>query len=100
MQVNLLYLEETHGDLAEQKVERCTLRTLRVFTGAYGKPAACHACILLTHHRKNFQGKLFLPETGKMFNVANIHLGMSEGGSLQFHTADTFDVKKKRTRRK
>lgn len=70
MQVNLLYLEETHGDLAEQRVKGCTLQSLRVTTGVDGKPAARYACVLLTRHRKNFQRKFFHLEKGKMFNVA------------------------------
>lgn len=95
MQVNLLYLEKIHGNLADQRVEKCTLQSLKVISSADRKPAIGHTCVLLTRPRKKFQRKFILREKGKNFNVANICLGMSEDGSLQLHIADTLAVIKK-----
>ncbi|XP_071673258.1 uncharacterized protein C17orf78 homolog [Patagioenas fasciata] len=57
VQVNLLYLDKTDGDLMNQKVEKCTLRSLRVATRAGRNAAIGHTCVLLTHHRRKFQRK-------------------------------------------
>lgn len=95
MQVHLLYLEKTHGDLTNQTVEKRTLQSLKVVTSADRKPPIGHTCVLLTRHRKKFQRKFILREKGRKFNVANICLGISEDGSLQFHIADTSAVIKK-----
>jgi len=95
MQVNLLYLETVHGDLTDQRAEKRTRPGLKVVTSAARKPAIGHTCALLTRHRKKLQGKFILKGKGKKLNAANMCLGMSEDGSLQFHTADTLAVIKK-----
>nr|XP_021144406.1 uncharacterized protein LOC110359383 isoform X1 [Columba livia] len=57
VQVNLLYLDKMDGDLMNQTVEKCTLRSLRVATSAGRNAAVGHTCVLLTHHRRKFQRK-------------------------------------------
>ncbi|XP_013048914.3 uncharacterized protein C17orf78 homolog [Anser cygnoides] len=65
VQVNLLHLEKTLGDLAEQAVEKCTLQSIEVTTSAVRAPALNHSCVLLTPKRRKFHRKLIL--RGKVF---------------------------------
>ncbi|KAM6048655.1 uncharacterized protein C17orf78 homolog [Theristicus caerulescens] len=65
VQVHLLYLEKTQGDLRQQRAEKYTLQSLVVLAGADSKPAIGHTCVLQTCHRKKFQREFIL--RGKVF---------------------------------
>ncbi|KFQ00007.1 Uncharacterized protein C17orf78, partial [Haliaeetus albicilla] len=71
VQVNLLYLEKIHGNLTDQRVEKCTLQSLKVITSADRKPAIGHTCVLLTRPRKKFQRRFILREKVFLAGISN-----------------------------
>ncbi|KFQ91512.1 Uncharacterized protein C17orf78, partial [Nipponia nippon] len=71
VQVNLLYLEKTHGDLRNQRVQKYTLQSLKVVARADRKPAIGHSCVLQTRHRKKFQRKFILQEKVFLAGISN-----------------------------
>ncbi|KFV45362.1 Uncharacterized protein C17orf78, partial [Gavia stellata] len=71
VQVNLLYLEKTHGDLTDQTVEKSTPQSLKVIASVDRKPAIGHTCVLRTRRKRMFQRQLLLREKVFLAGISN-----------------------------